>query len=220
MAVWLILPPLSEGTPGGGVETMRTRRAAMATTAATALAVLVTGCAGVSARRKAVAERVQLDVPFYSDSVDRGGRAALASLLTFWDQPIEPEQLKSEVSRQAGLGPRGSLPTDLVLAAENRGMQARSFQGTLEEVKVELKLGHPVLAFLDLDRYPWTRDRFVLVTGFDDARGGFFVHSERQANRYVPYETFMSRWNKTGRWAILVMPAGEATMSDRSARYP
>jgi hypothetical protein len=99
-------------------------------------------------------------------------------------------------------------------------MQARSYQANLQAVKVELKLGHPVLAYLDLDRLPWTGDRFALITGFDDARGGFYVDSGGESGRFVPYGSFMSRWSKTGSWAILVMPAGEATMSDISARVP
>jgi len=198
---------------------MRMRRAAGLGAAGLA-AVLMTACSSVSPRRGLLAERVDLRVPFYPDSSQPGGRAALASLLSYWDQPIEPEQLKSEVSAQAAVGPRGSLPTDLVLAAENRGMQARSFQASLDEVKTELALGHPVLAFLDLDRLPFGGDRFVVVTGFDDARGGFLVDAGRARRRFVPYRTFLSRWNKTGRWAILVMPAGEATMSERSARNP
>lgn len=198
---------------------MRTRRAAMGGLAAAAL-TLLTGCAGISARRQAEADKVQLRLPYYVDDADRGGRAAMASLLSYWDQPTQPKQLETEISRQAAVGPRGSLPTDLVLAAENRGLQARSYIANLDEVKAEIKLGHPVLAYVDLDRVPWGGDRFVLITGFDDARGAFTVASGGAQPRFVPYRSFMSRWEKTGRWAILVMPAGETTISDISARFP
>lgn len=182
------------------------------------VALLLTGCAG-SGRRAAVADKVQLEVPFYADAGDRGGSATLAEILSFWDQPTEPKQLQSEVgTAELAHAVRGAMPVDLLLAAHERGMQARSFQATAQDVREELKLGHPILAYLDLGPRYLTRERFVVITGFDDARGGFFVHARAQANAFVDYGSFMRKWERTGRWAILVLPAGEPTMSDRSAR--
>jgi ABC-type bacteriocin/lantibiotic exporter with double-glycine peptidase domain len=172
------------------------------------------GCAGGALRGPVAADRVQLDVPYYADDSHRAGPSTLASVLTYWDSPTEPKDLGRELSLERF---KGAMPVDLLLAAHQRGMQARSFQATVQDVRNELKLGHPVLAYLRLGSALWSSPRFVVITGFDDDRGGFSVHAD-QGSRFVPYGAFMSKWQKTGRWAILVLPAGEPTMSDRSAR--
>lgn len=178
--------------------------------------LVVAACASLAAcsgagRRTAEADRVRLEVPFYADDGGRGGPAAVASLLSYWDRPTEPRHV-----RLHGVPARlkGTLPVDLLLAAQDRGMQARSFQAAVHDVKAELKLGHPVLAYVELGARWLPRGRFVVITGFDDGRGGFSVHAGRYAHRFVDYRKFMESWDRTGRWAILVMPAGERTLTE------
>jgi ABC-type bacteriocin/lantibiotic exporter with double-glycine peptidase domain len=183
---------------------------------------LIAACAALAAcsapaRRTVEADKVRLEVPFYADDGDRGGPATLASILSFWDRPVEPRYLR------IGANPsrlKGTLPLDLMLAAQDRGMQARSFQARVDDVKNELRLGHPVMAYVELGSRWLPRGRFVVITGFDDGRGGYFVHAGRYAHRFVEYRRFMTSWEKTGRWAILVMPAGERTISDRAEVTP
>jgi hypothetical protein len=157
------------------------------------LLVLLAGCA--HERRGPAADSVSLEVPVFTET---GGRGALAEVLTFWDEPTEPRDL---VFRREG------EKTAILLAAQDRGMQTRSFQATVNDVREELKLGHPVLAYVALGAI-LPQERFVVIAGFDDARGAFLIHDGGE-RRFVPYGTFMSRWEKTGRWAILVLPAGE-----------
>lgn len=190
------------------------RRETLGALAGLALGLL--GCASPAPKGPAP-DRVRLDVPLYRDA-RAPGTAALAEVLTFYNEPTEPKELAAELKE--GPGPRrggGTLPDGLLLAAQQRGMQARSFQADPGDVRQELSLGHPVLAYLRLGVGPWSGKRFVVITGFDDGRGGFFVHADG-ADQFVRYGAFMTRWEKTGRWAILVLPAGERAVSERSAR--
>lgn len=173
----------------------------------------LSGCAGSFRLRAFPSDRALLKVPFFSD--DGRGPAALASVLSFWETPTEPKDIKGHALDR----PRyGAFPRGLLLAAQERGMQARSFQATIDDVRKEIKLGHPVVAYLRLASWIAPKECFVVITGFDDARGGLYVHSRRGANRFWDYGSFVSKWERTGRWAILVMPAGEATANDLSAR--
>jgi ABC-type bacteriocin/lantibiotic exporter with double-glycine peptidase domain len=160
--------------------------------AALAAAAALAACAGPTR----APEGVRLNVPYFTGGPC--GPAAMASVMTFWGEPTDPERLGARRCEE-----RGTLPADLLVAAQGQGLQARSFQATVQDVRDELRLGHPIVAYL--------KSRFVVVTGFDDSRGGFFVHGD-SADGFVPYGRFMERWERTGRWALLLVPAGERSL--------
>ena len=141
------------------------------------------------------------EVPFFSDDTDQCGPAVLAEVLTFWGAPTAPQNVRDEVYMSA-LG--GSLPIDLVQAAEARGFRATLERGTVETIKGELRAGHPVIALLELG---FLRSaHFVLLTGYEDGRGGFFAHSGEQQNEFWSYGRFARGWDRAGNWLLLVQP--------------
>jgi predicted double-glycine peptidase len=143
------------------------------------------------------------NVPFYEDDSDQCGPSTLASVLTFAGRPTTPAELKPEIySTEA----RGTLPMDLLPAVEDRGLSGRVFNGTLLELRQEIREGRPVLAYLNLGLSFYPQGHYVVVTGFDDARGGLFAHDARIRDKFIPYRKFMKGWNKTGRWALTVTP--------------
>jgi hypothetical protein len=157
-------------------------------------------------------------VPFYPDDGDQGGPSTLASVLTYWGFRTEPPVLEEEIhmSRLGAGWPAGDLPADLVLAAQARGLRAQSYSGTVENLKTELKAGHPLLALIDpsllssggtrLSQNLRRVYRYVVVVGFDDLRQGLYIHSGQEPDSFVSYARFMQSWETTGRWVLLVLP--------------
>lgn len=158
-------------------------------------AILVAAALAACASPERKPDGVRLEVPFFAG--DPCGPSALAAVMTYWHEPTEPKALKGRCD------PKGELPADLLLAAQGRGLQARSFQATPQDLRDELKLGHPLVVYV--------KKRFVVVTGYDDARGGFYVH-DSDADAFVPYRSFVSKWERTGRWALVLVPAGERSL--------
>ena len=144
-----------------------------------------------------------LDVPFFPDNTDQCGPATLASVLTFWGVQADPQQVREDVYT-ARLG--GTLPIDLIVAAQAHGMGAEAYQGTLESVEAELKAGRPLIAFLDVGFFLFKQGHYVVITGFDQTRQGLYAHSGMHRNRFMPYAEFSKQWNKTGRWTLRVVP--------------
>lgn len=183
--------------------------------------LLLLGCAGQSravgdfgasgtetSGRGAVAPNdpglLHMAVPFFPDDTDQCGPATLASVLTYWGIPTNPWTLKEEIYL-----PRlkGTLPIDLVLAAQSRGLKAEIYQGSLDNLQSELAQGHPVVALLDLGFAIFPQGHYVVVTGYDDQRRGVYVHSSLDKDVFVSYERFLPGWDKTGRWTLLVTPS-------------
>jgi len=146
---------------------------------------------------------VHVVVPFFPDDTDQCGPATLASLLTYWGVPTTPPALKEEIYLPR-LG--GTLPIDLLLAAQARGLKAEFYSGSLDNVRAELEAGHPLVAFLNLGYAVFPQGHYVVITGFDDQRRGLYVHSGLEQDVFLPYERFLRSWEKTGRWTLLILP--------------
>ena len=142
-------------------------------------------------------------VPFFPDDTDQCGPATLASVLTYWGITTDPATLKEEIYL-----PRlkGTLPLDLLLAAQARGLTADIYQGSLDNVKAELDAGHPLVALVNLGYAIFPQGHFVVITGYDDQRRGVYVHSGLERDQFLPYERFLQSWDKTGRWTLLIVP--------------
>jgi predicted double-glycine peptidase len=148
-------------------------------------------------------DRRLLNVPFFADGTDQCGPSTLASVLTFWGHPTDPRTLRGEIYL-AHL--RGSLPMDLLLAAESRGFQARLYAGSLDDLKAQLSRGYPLVAFINRGFSFLPLGHYVVVNGYDEARRGVYLHSGKAENRFVRFEAFLKDWDKTERSTLLILP--------------
>lgn len=159
---------------------------------------------------------VRVVVPFFPDDTDQCGPATLASLLTYWGIPSELPALKAEMYSPRL---RGTLPIDLLLAAQARGLQTEGSSGTLEKLKAELDAHHPVVVLLNLGWVVFPQGHYVVITGYDERQQGVYMHSGLARNLFVPYTWFLSNWEKTGRWMLRVQPMERhVTVSERVER--
>lgn len=179
-----------------------------------ALAALLTLMAGCAARRAIhppdhaapLASAHLTHVPFFPNNTDQCGPTSLASVLNYWSVTVSSDELRSEIY----LGKiKGTLPMDMAAAVERRGLSANVFNGTFEDVKRELRAGRPVIAYLDFGTRRHPIGHFLVVTGFDDERGGLYVHSATRKDRFASYRRFNRGWSDTERWMMTVGPSGE-----------
>jgi len=49
-------------------------------------------------------------------------------------------------------------------------------------------------------------NHYVVLTGYDDARGVFYLHDGLRPNVPVPYARFTRRWRAVGCWALVAVP--------------
>lgn len=173
--------------------------------------VLAIGCAGVPAGDPIVTRADppihQLTVPFFADETDQCGPSTLASVLNYWGVSATPEELRAEmyIARV-----RGSLPFDLVLAAERRAISAQAVRGSMDAIKAELRAGRPVVALLNIRSADRPYGHFIVVTGYDDQRLGLVAHSGPKRDTFISYSTFLPQWDLGGRWMLVAGPAWTA----------
>lgn len=144
------------------------------------------------------------NVPFYPNNTDQCGPASLASILNFWNKDVTPEELKSQVYVQRL---HGSLPMDMLPALKHYGLDGKIISGSYESVKAELRAGRPLIAYLDFGTRSHPIGHYVVVTGYDDQRGGLYIHSAMRKDKFARYERFNRGWKDTDYWLLLASPS-------------
>ena len=160
-------------------------------------------CAATAKGPSASGPALQLKVPYFPEQVGLCGPASLASVLNYWREETTVE----EVARAVYLPQlNGVLGIDLTHFARQKGMRAESYTGSLSDIKEHLSRGVPLIAFLNLGVRVFPVGHFVVITGLDEAREEVIVHSGTEANKPIPYQTFIAAWEKTHYWTLQVLP--------------
>lgn len=158
-----------------------------------------------------------LNVPFFPNTTDQCGPAALASVLNFWGKPLSPEEAKTAVYLPSL---HGTLPMDLLPALKKQGLSGEVASGSFEDIKNEIRQGRPVIAYLDFGTKRFPIRHFLVVTGFDDRRHGLIVHSSASKNKFASYRRFNRGWKDTDHWMLTVWPDQSSLPVSHSVRRP
>lgn len=135
---------------------------------------------------------------------DYCGPASLANVLRYWDRPADQATIGRAVfdSRR-----RGTLAGDMILWAQQAGLQALSRTGTRNDLRRWLAAGLPVVVLQDLspeDR----RGHFRVVVGYSDPRREFLVCDCTEPSLCaMDYARFDDLWFHFDNWCLLVAPA-------------
>jgi ABC-type bacteriocin/lantibiotic exporter with double-glycine peptidase domain len=167
----------------------------------------ITGCRSIdfAALRPGIESRGHYieGVPFYRQSESNCGPAALASILAFRGRPVNLEQIKDKVYIPKL---RGTLPMDMENYAREAGLKAESSAGTLDELKVYIRNGIPIICLLDLGFGLYQRPHYITVIGFDDLHAVIIEHDGLKPNSVVTYEKFSKAWTRAGSWMLVITP--------------
>lgn len=144
-------------------------------------------------------------VPFYPQLEAQCGPASLAAVLNYWGQQVTPEEIAREI-----YVPRlkGSLSLDLWRYAGNQ-MDAAVHRGSLEYLQAHLMRNEPIVASLNLGYKLVPLGHYLVVVGLEPANRMVIAYSGTEKNSRIPFDEFLSAWEKTGYWALLVKPRAD-----------
>lgn len=140
-------------------------------------------------------------VPFIPQEEYQCGPASLAMVLRYHGAAVDADEIAGELYLPSV---RGTLNFDLEFYARRRGFQARSFTGTLEGLKAELRRGHPLIVFQDLGVALYPVPHFAVLLGYDDRAGAVVLHSGTTPYRVVSYAEFERTWARRRAWTLLI----------------
>ena len=145
---------------------------------------------------------VRIDkVPFYPQDEYQCGPASLAGVMNYWKVPVTPDEIAREIfSRTA----RGTLTIDMVFYAERKGLTARQYRGSWNDLRKKVTDGYPLVVLVDEGFSLYQANHYMVVTGFDDR--GVIVNSGPTKQGVVETDAFVRRWERAGFWTLWIYP--------------
>jgi ABC-type bacteriocin/lantibiotic exporter with double-glycine peptidase domain len=137
------------------------------------------------------------DVPFYPQEKFQCGPASLAGVLNYRGIPVSPGDIAGEIYSPSA---RGTLTLDLAFYAEGKGVRARQYHGSIEDLKKHIDSGNPLIVMVDYGFLVYQINHFMVVVGYDDTH--IVVNSGRERYKLLSLKGFLKTWAKTNFWTL------------------
>jgi tetratricopeptide (TPR) repeat protein len=144
-----------------------------------------------------------LPVPFIAQERNYCGPAALAMLANYYGYTVSQDEIARAIYLP-DIG--GTLTNELSEYARRFHLWVRQYPGSIDDLRQKLDAGVPLLV---LGRFG-DQTHYFLVLGWDNFRQVVTVHSDTRPRYEMRAEEFFRRWDRAGRWTLLVCPPEKA----------
>jgi len=168
---------------------------------------LLVSCVTLAPRsaKSSAAASVIPNMPMLRWGVESCGAGSLATILRHYGDPTTMQQWDAMLPKTRG----GVMTIDLLLAARDRGFDARLLTGTPELVRSKLTAGRPVILMLQVVDSPGRHFDFfhyIVADGVDPVSGLIRVQFGDGRARWVSLARLEKPWNGGGHTMIVVQP--------------
>jgi len=149
---------------------------------------------------------VSLDAPFFPQTGNQCGPAALATVLTAAGVATRPEELSAQVYLPER---EGSLQVELLAATRRHGRIPFPLDPKVDALLAEVTQGRPVLVLQNLRTRSLPAWHYAVLVGYDTQRNTLQLNSGEDQGLWVEAPSFLRTWDWAGRWALVALRPGE-----------
>lgn len=142
-------------------------------------------------------------VPFFPQTVNQCGPAALATALGAVGVSVPPEDLTRDVFLPAR---EGSLQIEMLAAVRRHGQVGTRIRPELHALLQEVAAGHAPVVLLNLGLSVAPLWHYAVVVGYDLPSGQILMRSGTTRRAWMPLATFEHTWKRSGQWAFVALP--------------
>lgn len=141
------------------------------------------------------------DVPFFAQTVNHCGPAALATVLNTTGLETTPDDLAKSIYTP---GREGTLQTEIITGARRQARLALPVR-TLEDALDHVTEGRPVLILqnLGLDIAPFWH--YAVIVGFDVPNETLLLRSGTTRRQTMAMQTFEHTWRRADYWGVVIV---------------
>lgn len=185
--------------------------------------LFMTACSAVEYRRIGNGQTQELSCESIALSSSKNsicGPQAVAQVCKFWGLDVNEQELLNQTSNA---GSDGSRLGKLKEWAQQHGLNARLYHGSPQDLGEKIAAGMPVIAVLDVNRYPGIphpllQKKFwghaIAVTGFDEESSEVIVCDGGEASR-IPYKSFFRDWQAADWVTLLLWPEDKTSSAEK-----
>lgn len=139
------------------------------------------------------------NLPFYPQESYQCGPASLAGVLNYWGVKVTPDEVARNIFSASA---RGTLTIDMVLYAQQKGLSAEQYKGSLDNLKQNIDSGFPVVVLVDYGGVLYQLNHFMVIIGYNEY--GILANSGKDHEKFMPEDDFLKAWEKTNYWTLLI----------------
>jgi ABC-type bacteriocin/lantibiotic exporter with double-glycine peptidase domain len=154
------------------------------------------------------------DVPFFPQLDYQCGPASLAGVLNYYGDTVTPDEIAEAIYRQKI---RGTVSLDMVLYARQRGFDSKWYEGNTDDIVRAVDSGSPLVVMIDLGFSLARAYHYMVVTGYSSQ--GVIANTGITSQKLICWERFISQWEKTHNWTLLVTPKKQSFHRGKTSFY-
>lgn len=140
-------------------------------------------------------------VPFVKQKDEFCGPAALASVLQFYGQNIDQDEIAEEIYIEEL---SGALISDMENFARDSGYNVESSNGSLEAIKIRIDNGQPVILLVDRGKWKVSVPHYYVVYGYNEQDGTLLLHTGFKEGQQIGYDELDAEWKKMNRLMLVI----------------
>lgn len=152
----------------------------------------------------ALPARIELtQVPFYPQTEDQCGPAALAMMLTHAGVTRTPAQMRDEVYLPLR---QGSVPIEMVSAVRRTGLTPQQLRPSLHDLLQYVSHGQPATVLMNVRWRLWPQWHYAVVVGYDLKQEHILLRSGLEERQVMSLQEFDAQWAAAERWGLVISP--------------
>jgi ABC-type bacteriocin/lantibiotic exporter with double-glycine peptidase domain len=145
--------------------------------------------------------RVIENVPFIKQKGNFCGPAAMASVMRFYGQNIDQEEIAKRVYTPEL---RGALISDMENFAREMGYKAETRNGDLNTLISIINEGTPPIVLVDLGKWFVSFPHYYVVYGYNKSKKRFLLHTGFKGAQEMGFSELDREWKKMNRLLLIV----------------